>query len=151
MATFTALAKISPLNTSAIQRYLGLAKCLSSENFHLYGIRLDHKRIIIIGKHTVNCASSATLIFQLTLFLVLISDAFWLSRSPMTPTAIWSVSAETWCARARLPDACFNVSVFFRSMAFSPPPNSHCIKTFQSLKLMHYTFFMDNIMCQRIC
>ena len=37
MATLTALAKIYSIEISAIQRYLGLAKFLSSENFHLYG------------------------------------------------------------------------------------------------------------------
>ena len=36
MATFTALAKNFLPKFSAIQRYLGLAKFISSENFHVH-------------------------------------------------------------------------------------------------------------------
>ena len=50
MATFTTLAKFIPPNISAIQRYLGLAKFLSSENFHIHGNSMQQTKIVhIIG------------------------------------------------------------------------------------------------------
>ena len=41
MVTFTAWQKFIPPNIPAIQRYLGLAKFLSSKNFHVYGTSLS--------------------------------------------------------------------------------------------------------------